>query len=153
MLVEFDMTDLGLLHYFLRLQIIKNDPDIFISQEKYVCGLLKKINMFHCKTCSTLMNINDKLCLDDKTAKINKNFYRNIVGGLMYLTHTHPNILFLVSMISRFMQSPNVHHLGTTKRILRYVCDTINYGILYQHVAEFYFLSIQIVIEQILLIT
>ncbi|CAA7395438.1 unnamed protein product [Spirodela intermedia] len=85
------------------------------------------------------MNINDKLCLDDGTAKTTKHFYRSVVGGLMYLTHTYPDILFSIGIISRFMHSPSVHHLRVAKRILLYVRGTINYGILYQHDVEFIF--------------
>ncbi|CAA7406712.1 unnamed protein product [Spirodela intermedia] len=118
MIPEFDMTNLGLLHYFLGVQIIQNDHGIFISQEKYICDLLKKFNM---------------------TTKTNEHFYRSIVGGLMYLTHTHLDILFSIGMISRFMHSRSVHHLRAAKKILQYVCDTINYGILYQLVTEFIF--------------
>ncbi|CAA6659135.1 unnamed protein product [Spirodela intermedia] len=85
------------------------------------------------------MNINDKLCLHNGTAKTNKHFYRSIIGGLMYLTHTCPDILFSIGKISRFMHSPSVHHLGVAKKILRHVRGTINYRILYQHDAEFIF--------------
>ncbi|CAA7410011.1 unnamed protein product [Spirodela intermedia] len=66
------------------------------------------------------MNINDKLCLADRTTKINEYFYRSIVGGLMYF-----NSYFSVSLISKFMHSPFVHHLRVAKRILQYVCGTI----------------------------
>ena len=116
---EFDMSDLGLLHYFLGLQIMQTDDGIFISQEKYVVDLLKRYNMHHCKSFSTPMNTNEKLSLSDGTTKANEKLFRSLVGGLMYLTHTRLDIMFPVSLVSRFMHSPTVHHLGTAKRILR----------------------------------
>ncbi|GKV09408.1 hypothetical protein SLEP1_g20916 [Rubroshorea leprosula] len=100
MSAEFDMSDLGLLHYFLGLQIYQTDYDIFVSQEKYALDLLKKFNMQNCKMSTTPMNTNEKLTVDDGTPRANEKYFRSMVGGLMYLTHTRPNIMFSVSLVS-----------------------------------------------------
>lgn len=63
--------------------------------------------------------------------------FRNLVGGLNYLSHTRPDIAFSVSLISRFMHSPSKQHLGAAKRILRYVAGIISYEIWYSKVSEF----------------
>ena len=75
-MTEFDMTDLGLLNYFLGLQVSKSCDGIFVSQEKYALDLLKKFHTQKCKVFSTPMNVNEKL------------------SSLMYLTHTRPDIMF-----------------------------------------------------------
>ncbi|PKU78993.1 putative mitochondrial protein [Dendrobium catenatum] len=138
MMKEFDMTDLGLLHYFLGLQIVQADDGIFISQKRYALELLKKYNMLSCKTFSTPMNTNEKLVQNDGTTKANEKVFRGIVGGLMYLTHSRPDIMYSVNVISRFMNNPSVHHLGAAKRILRYIRETTNYGIWYKSVSNFH---------------
>ncbi|KAJ8503716.1 hypothetical protein OPV22_004602 [Ensete ventricosum] len=79
------------------------------------------------------MNVNEKLKLEDGTGLTNARYYRSLVGGLIYLTHTRPDITFSVGVVSRFMQSPSKHHLGAVKRILRYIAGTTNYGIWYSH--------------------
>ena len=137
MMKEFDMSDLGLLHYFLGLQIMQTDDGIFISQEKYAVDLLKRHNMLRCKSFSTPMNTNEKLSLSDGTTKANEKLFRSLVGGLMYLSHTRPYIMFPVILISRFMHTPSVHHLGTAKRVLRYIQATSNFGIWYKPVSCF----------------
>ena len=87
--------------------------------------------MENCKPIKTPLNTNEKLCLNDGGDKINEKYFRSIVGSLMYLTHTRPDIAFAVSLISRFMYKPSKFHLGTAKRILRYVQGTLNFGIRY----------------------
>ena len=131
------MTDLGLLHYFLGLEIKQTKHGIFLSQEKYAYGLLKKFNMKNCKDCNTPMNAGEKLCVEDGTGKVDATYFRKLVGGLMYLTHTRPDVMFAVCLVSRFMHNPSKHHLGAAKRILRYIHNTINFGIWYSLVTNF----------------
>ncbi|KAL5827279.1 hypothetical protein ACOSQ3_019113 [Xanthoceras sorbifolium] len=93
--------------------------------------------MFNCKVTTTPMNVNEKLKVEDDTRMADARSFRNLVGGLIYLTHTLPDIVFPVGVVSRFMQSPTKHHFGAAKRILRYVAGTINYGIWYTQVTDF----------------
>ncbi|XP_055815066.1 uncharacterized mitochondrial protein AtMg00810-like isoform X1 [Solanum dulcamara] len=108
---------------------------IFLSPRKYAIDLLKKFNVLNCKVAATPMNINEKLCHDDGTEMENATYFRSLVGGLNYLSHTRPDIAFSVGVVSRFMHSPSKLHLGAAKRILRYIAETTDHGIWYSKVA------------------
>ena len=107
MMSKFEMTDLGLLHYFLGMEIIQDQYGIFLCQEKYAKDLLKRFHMSNCNPASTPMNTNERLVLDDGVEKADEKEFRSIVGGLIYLTHSRPDIMFAVSLISRFMHKPS----------------------------------------------
>nr|XP_043638341.1 secreted RxLR effector protein 161-like [Erigeron canadensis] len=77
------------------------------------------------------MNRNEKLQLEDGTGKVDEKTFRSIVGGLIYLTHTRPDLAFSVSMVSRFMHSPSKTHQGAVRRILRYVRGSTDFGLWY----------------------
>ena len=81
---------------------------------------LKKFNMLYCKTVSTPINTSEKFCIH-MALKIDERFFRRIVGSLMYLKHTRPEIIFSVITISRFMHCPSSHHCRAAKRILVYI--------------------------------
>ena len=81
----------------------------------------------------TPMNSYEKLFLNDGTGLADVNLFHSLVGGLMYLSHAQPDIVFAVSMISRFMQHPSKQHFGIAKRILRYLRGTSNFGIWYSN--------------------
>ncbi|XP_019108303.1 uncharacterized mitochondrial protein AtMg00810-like [Beta vulgaris subsp. vulgaris] len=132
MMSEYEMTDLGAMKYFLGLQVKQSPGRIFLSQEKYADNLLKKFNMSECKPLATTMALNERLSKNDGKEKVDASIYRSLVGSLIYLTHTRPDIVHVVSIISRFMSEPNKAHLVAAKRILRYVKGTKGYGILYE---------------------
>ncbi|KAL3498624.1 hypothetical protein ACH5RR_041356 [Cinchona calisaya] len=134
---KFEMSNLGLLHYFLGLEVKQVEDGIFGLQRKYATNLLKRFNMLNCKFAATPMNLNEKLQVDDETKQTNASHFRSLVGGLIYLTHTRPDIVFSVGVISRFMHSPSKHHLGMAKRFLHYVAGTIDYGLWYEKVSNF----------------
>ena len=134
---EFEMTDLGLLNYFLGIEVKQVEAGVFISQRKYAMDLLKRFNMMNCKTVPTPMNTNEKLQVDDGTGWVDEKLFRSMVGGLIYLTHTRPDIALSVGIVSRFMHSPSKHHFGAAKRIIRYVAGTVDLGIWYYHVSSF----------------
>ena len=85
--------------------------------------------MLNCKPAATPMNINEKLQHEDGVEMTDVRRFRSLVDGLIYLTHTRPDIAFLVGIISRFMQHPSKVHYGATKRVLRYVAETMKYEI------------------------
>ena len=126
------MTDLGLMKYFLGMQVRQSPGEIFISQEKYADDILKKFNMSNCKSLSTPMAVNKKLSKYDESEKVDEKLYRSLVGSLIYLTNTRPDLVQAVSVVSRFMSEPNKTHFAVAKRILRYVKGTKCYGLLYR---------------------
>ncbi|KAK9101268.1 hypothetical protein Scep_024698 [Stephania cephalantha] len=137
MMHEFEMSDMGLLHYFLGLEVSQVEDGVFLSQRKYANDLLNKFGMSNCKPAATPMNLNEKLQLQDGAEMADAKLFRSLVGGLIYLTNTRPDIAFSVGVISRFMQEPSKIHFGAAKRILRYVAGTMEYGIWYTKVVNF----------------
>jgi hypothetical protein len=128
---EFDMTDLGLMRYFLGMEVSQNDQGIFICQSKYANDLLKRFKMTNVNSAPTLVALGLKLSKDDQGPSVDATLFKRLVGSLMYLTSTRPDIMFGVSLISRFMDKPKESHWRARKRILRYIAGTKNFGILY----------------------
>eukprot|EP00253_Pinus_taeda_P019723 PITA_19723 len=118
---EFEMTDMGLLRYFLGIEIDQNENGIFISQERYVNEVLERFHMQECKARITPTVMGLKLSKEDSSKDFDPSLYKSIVGSLMYLTGTRPDIMYAVSLISRFMERPKEAHWQAAKRILRYV--------------------------------
>lgn len=131
------MSDLGKLQYFLRLEVNQVEGGIFLSQKKYAKDLLIRFHMKNCTAVATPMNTNEKLQLEDGTSATNPSYYKSLIGGLNYLTHTRPDIMYSVSVLSRYMHSPTVQHLGAAKRVLRYIAVTAEFGIWYSKDANF----------------
>ncbi|KAJ1700426.1 hypothetical protein LUZ63_000205 [Rhynchospora breviuscula] len=128
---EFEMSDFGLMSYFLGLEVEQGSDSIFVSQRKYSKDLLKKFGMLNCNAAVTPMNSNEKLTKEDGTGHCDETKFRSLVGGLIYLTHTRPDIQYAVGVVSRFMHNPSNHHYGAAKRILRYIAGTWEHGIWY----------------------
>eukprot|EP00253_Pinus_taeda_P005715 PITA_05715 len=125
---EFEMTDMGLLRYFLGIEVDQNENGIFISQARYVNEVLGIFNMQECKVAITPTVMGLKLSKEDNNKEFNPSLYKSIVGSLMYLTATRPDIMFVVSLISRFMERPKEAHWQVAKRILRYVKGAISWA-------------------------
>eukprot|EP00253_Pinus_taeda_P028724 PITA_28724 len=128
---EFEMTDMGFLRYFLGIEVEQNGNGIFISQVKYVNEVLERFNMQESKATITPTVMGLKLNKEDSNKDFDPSLYKSIVGSLMYLTATRPDIMHAVSLISRFMERPKEAHWQATKRIMRYVKGTKRFGILY----------------------
>ena len=131
------MTDFGIMKYFLGMQVKQGRGEIFISQEKYAADILKKFYMKDCKAVSTPMALNEKLNSIGGAKKVDENQYMSLVGSLIYLTHTRPDITQAVSMLSRFMHSPSVLHYAAAKRVLRYLKGSLKLGLKYGKDSEF----------------
>ena len=129
MMENFEMTDLGLMKYFLGIQVKQSKGKIFISQEKYIEDLLKRFQMNECKPVSTPMALNEKLQQTDGAAKVDAKYFRSLVGSLIYLSNTRPDIVHSVSLISRFMNKPSKLHYAAIKRVLRYLPGTRSHGL------------------------
>ncbi|KAE8669333.1 hypothetical protein F3Y22_tig00112249pilonHSYRG00290 [Hibiscus syriacus] len=130
--VRFQMKELGQLKHFLGLEVDRTHEGIFLCQQKYAKDLLKRFGMLECKSTSTPMEPNIKMCAHEGKDLEDAIMYRQLVGSLIYLTLTRPDISYAVGVMSRFMQNPKKPHLEAVRRILRYVKNTIDYGLLYK---------------------
>nr|XP_027082202.1 uncharacterized protein LOC113704502 [Coffea arabica] len=104
-MAEFDISNLEKMHYFLGIEVVQSTVEIFVSQKN----------------------------IEPEGKWIDSSLYNQIVGSLIYLTITRPDIMHAVSLISRYMESPRETHLLATKRILRYLQGTIEYGLFYKN--------------------
>nr|KYP55970.1 Retrovirus-related Pol polyprotein from transposon TNT 1-94 [Cajanus cajan] len=128
---EFEMTDLGLMKYFLGLEVKQSDEGIFISQERYALEILKKFKMEDCNPVSTPMEPGTKLSKFDGGERANSGRFRSLVGSLRYLTSTRPDLMLSVGITSKFMEDPSYTHWKALKRILRYVRGSLSLGLFY----------------------
>lgn len=133
---KFEMSDLGMLSYFLGLEVKQGHDGIFITQRKYIMDVLKSYNMTRCKTVSTRMNSNERLITRDSSEAMDAKVFRCFVRKLMYVTHTCLDISFVVEILSRFMNRPSKHHFGAGKCMLRYLPGSLQHGLLYTHTKE-----------------
>ncbi|RVW16642.1 Retrovirus-related Pol polyprotein from transposon RE1 [Vitis vinifera] len=130
--VHFEMKELGQLKHFLGLEVGHTHEGIFLYQQKYAKDFLKKFGMLECKPISTPMEPNAKMCEHEGKDLKDATMYRQLVGSLLYLTLTGPDISYAVGVMSRYMQNPKKPHLEAVQRILRHVKGTIDYGLLYK---------------------
>ncbi|GAU51766.1 hypothetical protein TSUD_415550 [Trifolium subterraneum] len=134
---EFEMSMMGHLGFFPGLQI-KQQDGIFISQEKYVNDLLKKYKMNEVKIMSTPMHPSTSLDKDEKGKDVSEKEYRGMIGSLLYLTASRPDIVFAVGLCARFQTSPKeLHLIVVVKRIFRYLVGTPDVGLWYKKGSHF----------------
>ncbi|KAL6315448.1 hypothetical protein AAG906_000740 [Vitis piasezkii] len=110
----FEMTDLGVMKYFLGMEVMQS----------------------YYKPMSTPMTTSEKLSKDDGFEKIDEGLYRSLIGSLLYLTTSRPDILFAISVLSRFMYSPSEKHFSAAKRVLRYIKGTVAFGVQFSKFVE-----------------
>ncbi|KAK1414103.1 hypothetical protein QVD17_29844 [Tagetes erecta] len=129
---EFEMKDLGRLKYFLGIEVLRSKHGIFICQKKYVLDLLAETGMIDCKPVDTPMIVNQKLYMEEEAELADKGRYQRIVGKLIYLSHTRPDIAYAVGVVSQFMHRPQVSHMEAALRIIRYLKGTPDHGVLFK---------------------
>ena len=129
----FKMKDLSLMRYFLGLEVWQKPGEIFLSQGKYVVKSLERFGMVECKSFPTPMEMNFKnLCGEATRSDLaNPSEYRQLLGALMFLVNTRPDISFAVKTLSQFMTEPHHVHWVIAKHVLRYLHGTINLGLRY----------------------
>ena len=130
---EFKMVDLGLMNYLLGLEVTQVDECIFICQHKYATNILQSFRMDKWKPSKTPISLGTKLTKDDDGPTVNSTLYKRMVHSLMYLIETRPDLMYVVSLISIFMESPKESRWKFGKIILRYVAGKLGYGIWYTH--------------------
>jgi hypothetical protein len=128
---EFEMKYLGIIHYFLGLEVWKKTDDIFMCQGKYAIEILKRLEIMDCKSMPTPMVTNLKLLSDTSLEIVDVTLYRQMIGLLMYLMDTMLDILFVVKNLSQYMVEPRGVHLIVEKHVLRYLKGMIDFGLQY----------------------
>nr|GEV19643.1 retrovirus-related Pol polyprotein from transposon TNT 1-94 [Tanacetum cinerariifolium] len=118
---RFQMSSMGKLTFFFQLQVKQKEDGIFISQDKYVAKILKKFDFLSVKTVSTLIETQKPLVKDEEAIDVDVHLYWSMIGSLMYLTASRPDIMFVVCVCSRFQVTPKTSHLHVVKRIFRYL--------------------------------
>jgi len=134
---EFEMSMIGELSYFLGLQIKQLKNGTFVSQGKYIKDIVKKFGMDDAKAISTPMGTNGSLESDTSGYMMDQKLYQSMIGCLLYVAASRPDVMFSVCMCARFQASPRESHLKATKRILRYMKHTQNVGLWYPKGAKF----------------
>ena len=130
------MSLLGELTFFLGLQVHQTTDGIFLSQEKYLKQILKKYGMEECKSVSTPMITRCNLSSHDDSPMVNQPEYRSMIGSLLYLTGTRPDIMHAVGIVGRFQANPKESHLQVVKRIFKYLQGTQDLGLWYPKNAD-----------------
>jgi hypothetical protein len=128
---EFEMSMMGELQFFLGLQIKQSKEGTFVHQAKYTKDIVRKIKMEDTKAMTSPMSTTTALDADEEGEHVDQKEYRSMIGSLLYLTATRPDIQFSVCLCARFQASPRTSHRQAVKRIFRYLRHTPYFGIWY----------------------
>ena len=128
---EFEMSMMGELNSFLGLQIKQFKHGTFVSQAKYCRELLKKFDMENCKESATQMATGCYLDADEKGTCVEQTKYKGLIGSLLYLAVSRPDIMFSVCLCARYKENPKESHYMVAKRILKYLKGIIDVGLWY----------------------
>ncbi|KAJ9544511.1 hypothetical protein OSB04_024218 [Centaurea solstitialis] len=134
---KFKMSAMGELTFFLGLQVAQKTDGIFIHQSKYVKDILHKFGFSDVKPASTPMETHKHLTVDPEGQEVDVHHYRSMIGSLMYLTASRPDIMFAVCVCARFQVQPKDSHLQAVKRIFRYLKGHSKFGLWYPHDSPF----------------
>jgi isopentenyldiphosphate isomerase len=128
---EFQMSMMGELTFFLGIQVKQMKQGTFIYQAKYAKDLMKKFNMPELKPVSTMMSTATALDLDENGEDVDQMEYRSMIGSLLYLMTTRPDIQFVVCLCARFQASPRSSHRQAVQQIFSYLNYRLEFGIWY----------------------
>jgi len=129
---KLEMKDLGELRYFLGIEVIQSPKGIWLLQRQYALNKLSEYGMTGYKPILITLEQNVKLSADEGNLVENTIMYKHIVGSLIYMTITRPDLSYAVGVMSQFMQTPRKPHLDAVRRILRYIKHTLQCGIFYE---------------------
>nr|GEW58114.1 ribonuclease H-like domain, reverse transcriptase, RNA-dependent DNA polymerase [Tanacetum cinerariifolium] len=130
---KFKMSDLGLLAYYLGIEVTQTNGDISIKQSAYANKILKEARMLDCNETLIPMDPRTRLTKVTEGTMVNSTEYQSIIGCLRYLLHTRPDLSYSVGLLSRFMQEPREQHMKDIRQVLHYVKGTKDHGITYKH--------------------
>nr|GEW01230.1 retrovirus-related Pol polyprotein from transposon TNT 1-94 [Tanacetum cinerariifolium] len=128
---RFEMSMMEKMAFFIGLQVNQSPCGIFINHPKYVLEILNKYGMESCDPVGTSMEAKDKLDLDQNGTPVDATKYRSMIGALMYITSSRPDIVHATCLCARYQAKPTEKHLKEVKRIFRYLWGTINMGLWY----------------------
>jgi hypothetical protein len=127
----FRMSDLGLLTYYLGIEVKQSDEGISLSQGSYAKKILEKGGLLDCNPCQVPMQPKLKLRKESNFVLVDDTVYRSLVGSLRYLVNTRPDLAFSIGYVGRYMEEPHEDHLAAVKHILRYIVGTMGVGVFY----------------------
>ena len=128
---EFEMSMVGELSYFLGLQVKQLDDGITVSQSTYAKNLIKRFGMQTSKTANTPMSTTTKLSRDEDGKPVDEKLYRAMIGSLLYLTASRPDLCLSVGICARYQANPKESHMNAVKRVIKYVKGTLDFGLHY----------------------
>ncbi|PWA86467.1 gag/pol polyprotein [Artemisia annua] len=130
---SFAVKDLGDLHYFLGIEVIRHGSHLILSQQKYISDLIQKAGLSDCKVVPSPMSTSKILTRNDSPTLADPTKYRQIVGALQYASLSRPDITFAVNKVCQYMHTPTENHWSAVKRILRYLKGTSHFGLFIRH--------------------
>lgn len=129
---HFQVKQLGPLKYFLGIEFARSSTGILMTQQKYILEVLEETRHTNCHINDTPIEVNQKLTLDKEEPQVEISSYQKLIGKLLYLSHTRPDICYTVNVLSQFMHSPRNSHFQAANRVLRYLKGTTGLGITYR---------------------
>lgn len=129
--VKFEMTDLGMLSYYLGIEVQQNQSHIVLKQSPYAKKIIEKAGMKDCNPTKYPLDPKDQICKDEMGKAVDTTMYKSLVGSLRYLVNTRPDIAYAVGVVSRYMERPTTLRLSVVKRILRYLKGMLQLGLVY----------------------
>jgi hypothetical protein len=128
---KFRMSDLGVLSFYLGIEVKQGPKGITLCQSAYAQRIVEKAGLEGCNPCATPMEPRLKLSKESSVPPVDCTMYRSLIGSLRHLVNTRPDIAYAVGYMSRFMEKPTQEHFGAVKRIIRYIAGIVNYGCRY----------------------
>lgn len=128
---KFNMKDLGRMHYFLGLEVWQQNKEIFLGQGRYTTEILKRFQMEDYRPMATPIITNWKKIDTSEDNEVDPSLYRQLIGSLMYLLNTRPDICYALNTLSQFMVEPRRAHWAAAKHVLRYLRGAVELGLRY----------------------
>jgi hypothetical protein len=142
------MKYLGLMHYYLGIEVWQKHGEIFLGQGKYVVKILQNFGMMDCKSMATPMTTDIRKVRYLDSNPVDPYVYQKLIGLLMYIVNTRPYIFFVINPLIQFQVEPIHEHWIAANHVLRYICGTLNYGLRYTSTSDVQLMDSQIQIGQ-----